>query len=252
MHNFFLKIVNRILNSLLARYLRNKKKDKNMRTKTILISAGIALGVGFTVNSCVALATSTVGIAIIKQVLLGGITKGVGIFKNKDSFLQNNLIDQAMPKSLRDINSVLEKVAPNLVAKERDYIAQAASYTVHISEPILVNAVNSLTKEDVTRMAQGNSGIATQILKEKTSAQLIAAITPKVDEKLNEFGIVKTINTALQGNSILSGILGNQSTNTASGGISRLASEQMVNGLFNIIEDHEKQNSQKILDALGK
>ena len=225
-----------------------------MRTKTIIIAAASVTTVGITANSCVALATSTVGIAIIKQVLLGGISKGLGIFKSKDAFLQNNLIEQALPKSLRDINSVLEKVAPNLVAKEKDYIAQAASYTVNISEPILVNAVNSLTAEDVTRIANGGSGMATQVLKEKTSQQLVAAIMPKVDEKLNEFGIVKTINTALQGNNLLGGLLGgNSSTNNlASGGISKLASEQMVNGLFNIIENYEQQNSQKILGALGK
>ena len=225
-----------------------------MRTKTIIISAVSVVAVGVTAQSCVALATSAVGVAIIKKVLLGGISKGLGIFKNKDAFLQNNLIDQAMPKTLRDVNSLLEKVAPNLVAKERDYIAQAASYTVNISEPILTNAVNSLTSEDVARIAQGGSGMATQVLKEKTSAQLIAAISPKVDEKLNEFGIVKSINTALQGNNLLGSILGgNGNTNlSASGGLSKLASEQMVNGLFNIVEDYEKQNSQQIFQALGK
>ena len=225
-----------------------------MRTKTIIIAAASVTAVGVAANSCVALATSTVGIAIIKQVLLGGISKGLGIFKDKNAFLQNDLINQALPKSLRDINSVLEKVAPNLVAKEKDYIAQAATYTVNISEPILVNAVNSLTAEDVTRIANGGSGMATQVLKEKTSEQLVAAIMPKVDEKLNEFGIVKTINTALQGNSLLGGLLGGNSStsNLASGGISKLASEQMVNGLFNIISNYEQQNSQKILGALGK
>lgn len=224
-----------------------------MKTKTIIISAVTAVTVGVTANSCLALATSTVGIAIIKKVLLGGITKGLGIFKNKDAFLQNNLIDQAMPKTLRDVNSVLEKVAPNLVTKQRDYIAQAAAYTVNISEPILKNAVNSLTADDVTRIAQGGSGMATQVLKEKTSEQLVAAISPKVDEKLNEFGIVKSINTALQGNNLLGSLLGGGKTSlSSSGGLTKLASEQMVNGLFNIIEDYEKQNSQEIFKALGK
>ncbi|MCY1692771.1 hypothetical protein OVA29_21915 [Exiguobacterium sp. SL14] len=38
-------------------------------------------------------------------------------------------------------------------------------------------------------------GTATLILKEKLSQQLIAAITPKVEEQLNQYGIVKSINT---------------------------------------------------------
>ena len=225
--------------------------------KKIILSAALILGSGAviisTTQSCMAIATSGIGLTIIKQILLGGITKGLGILKNKDSFLANNLIDQAMPKTLRDINGILEKIAPNLVAKEKDYIAQAAAFTANLAEPILVNAVNSLNAEDVTRIANGGSGIATQILKEKTATQLVSALTPKVDEKLNQFGIVRTINLALKGSNLLSGIFGGQQTISnynSSGGLSKLASEMMVNGLFNIIEDYEQQNSGKLLEAI--
>lgn len=225
-----------------------------MNPRTIIVATAAVAAITTTAQSCVALATSSVGLAILKRVLLGGINKGLDIFSNKDAFLQNNLIDKALPKQLQDLNSVLEKVAPNLVAKERDYIAQAAVYTVDVSRPILNNAVNSLTAEDAARIAQGGSGAATQVLKEKTAQQLMLAIQPKVDEKLNQFGIVRSINTALQGSNILGSILGqNNSTSlSATGGLSRLASEQMVNGLFNIIENHEKENSAQLLDAFAK
>ncbi|HMU07884.1 MAG TPA: DUF4197 family protein, partial [Kaistella sp.] len=93
---------------------------------------------------------------------------------------------------------------------------------------------------------------ATQILKERSSQQLMAAIAPKVDAKLNEFGIVKTLNQALAGSNILGTILGGQNSGSSvTGGISKFASEQMVNGLFNIIESHEQQNSTQILNSLG-
>lgn len=225
-----------------------------MNPRTIIVATAAVAAITTTAQSCVALATSSVGLAILKRVLLGGINKGLDIFSNKDAFLQNNLIDKALPKQLQDLNSVLEKVAPNLVAKERDYIAQAAVYTVDVSRPILNNAVNSLTAEDAARIAQGGSGAATQVLKEKTAQQLMLAIQPKVDEKLNQFGIVRSINTALQGSNILGSILGqdNSTSLSATGGLSRLASEQMVNGLFNIIENHEKENSAQLLDAFAK
>ena len=72
-------------------------------------------------------------------------------------------------------------------------------------------------------------------------------------EKLNEFGVVKSINTALQGNNILGSILGSgQNGSTLTTNLSKLASEQMVNGLFYIVEDYEKQNSQELFKALGK
>ncbi len=221
--------------------------------KKYIIAAFLVIGTGAVINttmqSCTTLATSDLGLSVIKRLLLNGIDKGLGIYSNKDAFLQNNLVDRALPKQLRDINSVLEKVAPLLVAKERDYIAQAASYTVNISRPILEGAVNSLNAQDVTRIIQGTT--ATQILKEKTSQQLVAAIAPKVDEKLNQYGIVKSINTALSGSNLLGSLFGNSSSVNA-GGLSQLASEQMVNGLFNIIEDYEHQNSKALLGPLGK
>lgn len=222
-----------------------------MKIQTVLVSTLAVAAAGTVAQSCLAVATSTIGLAIIKKVLLGGIGRGLSIFKSKDAFLQNNLIDEAMPSQLRSINSILSKLAPHLVQQEREYIAQAAAYTVNISEPILNNAVNSLTGDDVTRIMQGGSGTATQVLKEKTAAQLVQAIMPKVDEKLNQFGIVGSINMALKGNNMLGGLFGGTQSNTGDSSLSRLASEQLVNGLFKIIENHEKQNEQQIRGAFS-
>ena len=224
-----------------------------MKRNTILVATMAVATLGTTTQSCLALATSSVGLAVLKQILLGGITKGLNIFSDKDSFMANQLIDAALPQQLRDLNSTLQKLGLNsLVQKEKQYIAQAAAFTVDVSRPILVNAVNSLTAEDAARIVQGGSGTATQILKERTSEQLMAAIAPKVDAKLNEYGLVSSLNSALQGSNILGNILGGQdSTNSLTGGISRFASQQMVNGLFNIIENHEQQNATTIMNSLN-
>ena len=223
-----------------------------MKKNTIFIAAMAVVSLGTTTQSCVALATSSVGLSILKQILLGGITKGLNIFSNKDSFLANQLIDAAMPQQLKEVNNTLQKLGlSNLVAKEKDYIAQAAQFTVDTSRPILVNAVNNLTAEDAARIVQGGTGAATQILRERTSQQLMAAIAPKVDAKLNEFGIVKTLNTALGSSNILGSLFGGQNSNASvTGGISKFASEQMVNGLFNIIQNHEEQNKTTLLNSL--
>lgn len=227
----------------------------NLHTmKKIIISAALLLSSGAFIvtstQSCMALATSDLGIAVIKRVLLGGINKASGIFSNKQAFLQNDLILKALPENLRGIYSTLDKVAPNVTTKGKDYVAQAAAYTVNISTPILQNAVNNLNANDVSRIVQGQQGIATQILREKTEQQLVQAIMPKVDEKLNEFGIVRTINLALQGTNLLGGIFGNSTSANQSGNtLSRLASEQMVSGIFNIVEDYEVQNQSTILGA---
>ena len=81
--------------------------------KKYILMAGLALGATATIitttQSCVAVAT-TVGLSLIKKILIGGITKGLGIFKDKDSFLANGLIDKALPDQLKSINSTLEKI----------------------------------------------------------------------------------------------------------------------------------------------
>ena len=223
-----------------------------MRKNTVFIATMAIATLGSTTQSCVALATSSVGLAVLKQILLGGITKGLNIFSNQDSFLANQLIDAALPKQLKDINNTLQSIGlSSLVTKEKEYIAKAAAFTVDTSRPILINAVNNLTAEDAARIVQGGTGAATQILRERTSDQLIAAITPKVDAKLNEFGIVQSLNSALAGSNLLGSLLGGQSSTSAlTGGISKLASQQMVNGLFSIIQNHESQNSSTLLNSL--
>lgn len=219
-----------------------------MNIKTVIVSSvGVAaLGVGIS-QSCTAIATSSIGLAIIKKVLLGGLSKGINTLKDKDAFLQSSLIDSAMPSGLKKINSVLEKVSPDLVKKEKEYIAETASFTANIAEPILSDAINGLTAQDVTRIMEGESGTATKILKEKTYTQLVAAFAPKVDQKLNEFGIVKAINNATSANSLIGSLLGNKGDSTASSSLSQFATEQIVTGLFYVMEDYEKENSKQYL-----
>ena len=196
--------------------------------KKYILAAGLALGsvgiIATTMQSCMTIAT-TVGLSVLKKILIGGVSKGLGIFKDKNSFLGNELINAALPQQLKDINSTLE--------------------------PILINAINDMTSAEAQQIAQGGSGAATAYLKQKTSAQLMAAIAPKVDAKLNEYGIVRSVNLALQGNNLLGGLLGNQNSNSsASLSLSNLAAEQMVNGLFNIVENYEKTNPENPMNIL--
>ena len=66
---------------------------------------------------------------VLKKILIGGVSKGLGIFKDKNSFLGNELINAALPQQLKDINSTLEKLGlSNLVQKEKGYIAEAAAF----------------------------------------------------------------------------------------------------------------------------
>ena len=94
--------------------------------KYIIAASLIIIGTGAIISSithsCTSLATSDLGLSVIRNILLNGIDKGAQVYGNREAFLQNNLVDKALPKELRDINSTLEKIAPSLVKKEREYI----------------------------------------------------------------------------------------------------------------------------------
>ena len=59
-----------------------------------------------------------------------------------------------------------------------------------------------MTSAEAQQIAQGGSGAATAYLKQKP-VHNSKAIAPKVDAKLNEYGIVRSVNLALQGNNLL-------------------------------------------------
>lgn len=211
-----------------------------MKTKTIIVaSVGVAtLGVG-ALQSCATVATSSIGVAIIKQILLGGMNRGMSILKDKHSFKQSLLIENAMPSGLKKINSIIERFSPELVKTEKEFIAEAAAYTATVAEPILKNAINNLTSEDVNRIIQGESGMATQVLREKTYQQLVAAFAPKVKQKIESSSFIKT----LASNYAVTALVGGSATEN----ISKYATEQMVTGLFYVIQDYEKENRAKYL-----
>ena len=224
--------------------------------KKYLVSAFMLLGgaavIVSTTQSCVAVATSSIGLAVIKRVLLGGIARMAGIYKSKDAFLKNDLLINALPDNLHKMYNLLEQIAPNVAQRGRESVAEAAAYTVNISAPILENAVNTLTADEVSRIMQGGDGAATQVLREKTESQLVAALLPKVDQKLNEFGVVRTINSALQGRDMLSNLFGGSAPKTTqTSQLSELASEQLVRGIFLIIRNYETESRPAIEKAMS-
>ena len=191
---------------------------------------------------------NTMGIGALQNLLFNASNHGFNILGNPNDFMTNALIESAMPDQLRKVNSTLQSIGlSNLVTKEKQYFAQAAQFAVITAKPIVSQAIKEMTVTDAINIAAGGKGAATAYLKNKTREKLIAAMQPQVDQKLNEFGIVKTLNTALNGSSasgILGSILGTNQNNQINGTapISRLASEQMVNGLFYVIENYEVNN----------
>lgn len=228
--------------------------------KISLLSLGF-FGTTHITQSCTASQlgqSASFGYQFIKGVLSDGTQQGLNIWSNPSQFVTHQLIDLALPESLKNINSKLTNLGlQSLVTKEKQYIAEAAKVSVEIAKPILSDAISQMTAADAISIISGGKGAATRFLKQKTQTQLIAAIQGRVDSKLNEYGLVKSLNTALNSSSlsgILSSVTGNTNT-SATSGLSQMASEQMVNGLFKIVENYENEkrnNSAQLLNNLVK
>ena len=228
-------------------YLSQREKISLMKRTVFAITASvITLG---SLMSCGAGSGSTMGVSAIQNLLSNASNQGFSILGNPEEFATNALIESAMPQELRNINNTLQSLGlGNLVKKEKQYFAEAAKLTVNTSKPIVKQAIREMTIADAANIIAGGKGAATSYLQNKTREKLIDAIQPQVDAKLNEYGIVKSLNTAVSGSSvggILGTILGTDKKNNVNtiSPISILASEQMVDGLFYVIKNYEVNNA---------
>lgn len=219
--------------------------------KKIILSLGLlATGGSFAIistQSCTAVVSSSIGVAIIKKILLGGIYSVGKIFNNKEAFLHNDLIIKALPAPLQSLYNALESLSPQTAKKTKEYIADIAADTVSLSTPILTNAVDQLNSYDVDRIINGGNGMATKVLREKSERELFNTLLPKVEAEINHYGIAQTINSLMQGLNGLGNLLGKQN-NTQKFQLSHLATEQLVNGIYFLIEKYENEERKDLLN----
>ena len=121
----------------------------------------------------------------------------------------------------------------------------------------LIGAINGAVNAFQTKKLENNlkaldkTSSDLEMAFKKLESSSTDANRSQVQEKLNELGILKTLNTALKGNSLLGSLLGGSSGNKDFN-FSQLAAQQITSGMFNILSDHEKSNEKTILGALNK
>lgn len=219
--------------------------------KKIVFCAILGLGgIGFSsvvFHSCTAVASSPIGVAIIKQLLLGGIDNVSRTYSNKQAFLNNDFVVKALPESLQSVYNLLNKVSPSTALKVKENIAEVASETVVFSAPILRSAVHELNGQDVSRILNGGEGVATQILREKSEHKLLSVLEPKVDNKLKELGVNRLVSNILQGSNVLNSLLGGQNVSISQTDFSRFVTRQLVDGMFYLMANYENQQKSNVM-----
>lgn len=195
----------------------------------------------------------------VQGVLHKGTSTAFDVFGDSEEFLTNKLIESALPKELRDINTKLESIGlSQIVKKEKQYISQIAKTTINKASPVLKNAINQMTLSDALNIIASGEGSATRYLKTKTSSDLNAIIKPIVSEQTKKLGLDTLMDNALGGNNdALNGLLGTILTGGSDQNVSQLiddaVTEQLITGLFKIVEDVEnttRANPGTLLNSL--
>lgn len=192
------------------------------------------------------LGNSNVALNTVQKTLNGGLNNALTIFGDSDNFLSNALIEAAMPKELKQINSKLTDLGlSQIVAQEKAMIGQIANASVSTAKPIVENAINSITTQDAITIISGGKGAATQYLKDQSYTQLVDAISPVVSSQMDQLGVNQLLGNALGNNnalnSILGTVLGGNQSSSITQNLNGAVTQQLVDGLFNIIEDTENK-----------
>ncbi|MEH6703688.1 MAG: DUF4197 domain-containing protein [Galbibacter orientalis] len=217
-------------------------------------------------NSCDTLNTagntsqnSNVALNTVQSVLNNGTQEAFSVFGDSNEFMTNALIDAAMPQKLKDINNKLESLGlSSVVAKEKALISDIANASITTARPIVTKAINEMTTQDAIAIISGGKDAATSYLKDKTYNDLTTAIAPVVTDKTESLGINSLLNNALGGNNsslngVLGTVLGTGSTASGSEQLNDAVTKQLVDGLFNIVEQTEnnvRSNPSTILNSV--
>ena len=217
-------------------------------------------------NSCDTLNTagntsqnSNVALNTVQSVLNNGTQEAFSVFGDSNEFMTNALIDAAMSQKLKDINNKLESLGlSSVVAKEKALISDIANASITTARPIVTKAINEMTTQDAIAIISGGKDAATSYLKDKTYNDLTTAIAPVVTDKTESLGINSLLNNALGGNNsslngVLGAVLGTGSTASGSEQLNDAVTKQLVDGLFNIVEQTEnnvRSNPSTILNSV--
>jgi len=128
----------------------------------------------------------------LKQALSLGTNTVVQTLQHQGAFADNPNLRIKLPSSLAKVDEALSKVGLGQWTEELETkLNEAAEQAVPAAGPILLDAINHLTLEDVMSIYQGENDAATQYFKAQMSQPILAAMEPIIRSKLEKVGALK-------------------------------------------------------------
>lgn len=173
----------------------------------------------------------------LKEALSVGITNSVSLTSVTDGFLKNSEIMLPFPP---DAIKVREKaIALGLDAQVEKFettLNRAAEEATKEALPIFKDAILSMSVQDGFSILKGGNGAATKFLSDKTTANLVQAFAPKVQEAISKVKLTEYWNPIINRYNMAMSLTGGEKMNPD---LNQYVTERAVQGLFVMVAKEE-------------
>lgn len=127
----------------------------------------------------------------LKEALRIGADRVVGTLGRSDGFNASPDVHIPLPDSLRNVQSMLNKVGMGALANDLELrLNRAAEAAVPKAQKLFGDAISQMTIDDARKILNGPKDSATQYFRSKMSSPLAAEMKPIVDSQLAGVGAV--------------------------------------------------------------
>lgn len=175
----------------------------------------------------------------LKEALTVGITNSVNLTSVTDGFLGNSAIRLPFPEdALKVKEKALEWGLDGQVEKFETTLNRAAEEASKEALPIFKDAILSMSVQDGFAILNGGNGAATHYLQDKTTSQLVAAFSPKVEEAISKVKLTEYWNPIITKYNSAMTFTGGQKLNPD---LNQYVTEKAIAGLFHMVEQEENK-----------
>ena len=183
--------------------------------------------------------TNSEVISGLKEALTVGITNSVNLTSVTDGFLGNNAIRLPFPEdAIKVKQKALEWGLDGQVEKFETTLNRAAEEASKEALPIFKEAILSMSVQDGFSILNGGNGAATKFLQDKTTSQLVAAFSPKVEAAISKVKLTEYWNPIITKYNSAMTFTGGQKLNPD---LNQYVTEKAIIGLFHMVEQEENK-----------
>lgn len=174
----------------------------------------------------------------LKEALANGVESAVNTLGQPGGFLGNNIVEIAVPDSLKTIVSVARTAGQGqYVDSFETTMNQAAEKAVPEAATILADAIRNMGVDDAMSILNGPNDAATQYFRKTSETALIEKFKPIVSQATDKAGVTAAYkNLTGQATPLLGGLLGDSSLN-----LDQYVTNKSLDGLFKYIAMEEKR-----------